>query len=161
MRAHFRHLHFSSFLMIWRTPQSIGFWPLQLLSKHSRIHRDSNSQCGSSFGSVKVYSLTLACTPGSMRLDSQASFLARDLASLCLGREPKPKVVTIQFDYPVVLNMYKMICPNWQGSFFYTYHFFIFFLLKNLVGKTMNCNNEPCGYVSSSSYYSFTNGRRA
>jgi hypothetical protein len=41
-----------------------------------------------------VHSLTFFCTLGSMTCDSHASFLARTLASLCLGREPKAKVVT-------------------------------------------------------------------
>jgi hypothetical protein len=53
-----------------------------------------NSQNGSSFGSVRVHPLTLFCTHGSMRCDSQASFLAHNLASFCLGHEPKVRVVT-------------------------------------------------------------------
>jgi hypothetical protein len=42
---------------------------------------------------VKVHSLTLSYTPGNMRCDSWASFLARTLASPCFGHEPKVKVV--------------------------------------------------------------------
>ncbi len=37
-------------------------------------------------------SLTVFCTPRSMRYDSQASFLARNLTSPCFGREPKARV---------------------------------------------------------------------
>ncbi len=44
-----------------------------------------NSQSGSSFGSVKVHSLGISYTPKSMRRDSQASLLTRNLASPCLG----------------------------------------------------------------------------
>jgi hypothetical protein len=58
--------------------------------------QDSNSQNGSSFGSVKVHSLTLFCTLESMRCDSQASLLARNLASPCLGHEPKARVTTLK-----------------------------------------------------------------
>jgi hypothetical protein len=43
---------------------------------------------------VWVFILTLSYTLGSMRCDSQASLLARALASLCFGREPKARVVT-------------------------------------------------------------------
>jgi len=37
---------FNSFPMVLKNPQSIGFWPLQLLFEHSKVHRDSNSQGG-------------------------------------------------------------------------------------------------------------------
>jgi len=65
-----------------------------MLSKDSKIHRDSNSQNGSSLGSVRVHSLTLSYTPGSMRCGSWASLLAFTLASPCFGHEPKAKVTT-------------------------------------------------------------------
>jgi len=70
-----------------QTFQSIGFWPLQLLSEHSGVHRDSNSQGGSSLGSVKVHSLTLSFTPG-------FPLLACNLASPCFDHKPKAKVAT-------------------------------------------------------------------
>ncbi len=72
----------------------MGFDPLQLLSKNSEVHRSSNSQNGSSLGSVSVHSFTLSYIPGSMRCDSRASFLARTLANPYLNHEPKAKVVT-------------------------------------------------------------------
>jgi hypothetical protein len=68
----------------------MGFDPYN----HSLKIRDSNSQSGSSLGSVRVHSLTLSYTPGSIRCDSRASFLAHTLTSLCLGGEPKTKVAT-------------------------------------------------------------------
>ncbi len=67
-----------------------------MLSEDLEIHQDSNSQSGSSLGSVKVHSLTLSHTLRSMKCDSWASFLARTLASLCLGHEPKARVAIIQ-----------------------------------------------------------------
>jgi hypothetical protein len=72
----------------------MGFDPLQLLYEDLGIHRDFNSQNGSSFGSVGVHSLIFSHTPRSMICDFWASFLAHTLASLCLGHEPKAKVVT-------------------------------------------------------------------
>ncbi len=36
----------------------------------------------------------LLCIPESMWCDSRVSLLARNLATLCLGRKPKPKVAT-------------------------------------------------------------------
>ncbi len=55
---------------------------------------DSNSHNGNSLGNVRVHSLTPFYSPGSMGYDSQASLLARNLASLHLGHEPKARVVT-------------------------------------------------------------------
>jgi len=52
---------------------------------------------GGSLGSVKVHSLTFLCTPGSMKCDSRASYLALTFASPCLGCEPKAKVAIVMF----------------------------------------------------------------
>jgi hypothetical protein len=41
----------------------------------------------SSFGSVRVHSLTLCYTPGSMKCASRSSLLAYTLVSPCFGRE--------------------------------------------------------------------------
>jgi len=67
---------------------------MQSLSINSRLNQNSNSQNGSSLGSVKVHSFTLSYTPRSMRCDSRVSLLPRTLASPCLGHEPKVKVAT-------------------------------------------------------------------
>jgi len=56
---------------------------------------DSNSQNGSSLGSVRVHSFTFSYTLESMRCDFWASLLACTLASPCFGYKPKVKVVTI------------------------------------------------------------------
>ncbi len=57
---------------------------------------DSNSQHGSSLGSVSVHSLTLFGTPESMWCDSWVFPLARNLTTLCFGREPKARVATFE-----------------------------------------------------------------
>ncbi len=123
MRAHFRHLRFKSFPTVPRAQQSIEIWPFNSHSEVSRVHRDSFSQNGSCLGSVSAHSLTLPRTsldsreyvmtpelplgphpsnafafvpglpsfwlPGFFPLDS------RNLATPCLGREPKARVATI------------------------------------------------------------------
>jgi len=71
------------------------FLPLQLPFEESEIHWDSNSQSGSSLGSVGVHSLTLSYTPNSTKCDSWASFLAHTFTSPCLGQEPKAKVAIV------------------------------------------------------------------
>jgi hypothetical protein len=38
--------------------------------------------------------------------------------------------------------MYKTTYLNWQGDFFDTYHFWVFLLLENPIGKTMNYNSK-------------------
>ncbi len=75
----------------WVLTRAIAFWRFGNLL----IHQDSNSQSGSSLGSVKVHSLTLSYIPGSMKCDFWAPFLARTLANPCFGREPKVRVVTL------------------------------------------------------------------
>jgi hypothetical protein len=52
------------------------------------------SQSGSCLGSVKVHSLTLSYIPGSMWCDALTG-CSQPCKPLCLGREPKSKVVTI------------------------------------------------------------------
>jgi hypothetical protein len=75
--------------------QPMGFDPWNHLLKIRDSIGTLNSQNGSSFGSVRVHSLTLFCTLGSMKCDSRASFLACNLANPCLGREPKARVATM------------------------------------------------------------------
>jgi hypothetical protein len=73
----------------------MSFDPCNLPLKIWESIWDSNSQNGSSLGSVRVHSLIVFCTPRSMRCDSRASVLARTLVNPCLGREPKARVATI------------------------------------------------------------------
>jgi hypothetical protein len=67
----------------------LSFDPCNYSWKTQKSNWDSNSQDESSRGNVKVHSLTLFCTPGSMRCDFRASLLAHALASPCLGRDPR------------------------------------------------------------------------
>jgi len=79
--------------------KSNEFWPLQSPFKDLGLHQDSNSQNGSSLGSVGVHSFTLFYILESMKCDSRASLLIHTFASLCLNREPKAKVVTFDLTY--------------------------------------------------------------
>ncbi len=108
MQAHFRDLRSKSFPMIYETPQSNAFWPLQSLFKNLGVHRDSNSQSGSSLGSVKVHSLIFSYNPEKMRCDSRASHLALTLASPCISRETKVRVAIVngvQIQTPSIKNI--------------------------------------------------------
>jgi hypothetical protein len=91
------------------------------------VHRDSNSQNGSSLGSANVHSFTLSYTPKNIRCDSRASFSARTLASPYFGHEPKAIVtatytlfknyIFVNFSNPLSLVDYnlppstKMVVP--------------------------------------------------
>jgi hypothetical protein len=63
----------------------MGFDPCNRALKIWESIWDSNSQKGNSLGSVKVHSLTLFCTHGSTRRDSQASSWPTGLP---LGSQP-------------------------------------------------------------------------
>jgi hypothetical protein len=67
-----------------------------------KVYRDSNSQNGNSFGSVKVHSLTLSHISESMKCDSWASLFTRTFRNPCIGREPKTKIATIRL---LVINL--------------------------------------------------------
>ncbi len=93
MRAHFRHLHFNNFPMIYRTLQAKEFFTLTNLGVLSGLQLpmwEFTCECEGSFPHT-------FCTFESMWNDSQVSLLARNLATPCLGREPKVKVATFQF----------------------------------------------------------------
>jgi len=74
----------------------MGFDPCNRFSENLRVYWDSNSQSVNSLGSLRVHSLTLSCTPESMKCDSGASYLVRTFESPYLGREPKAWVVTFR-----------------------------------------------------------------
>jgi hypothetical protein len=126
MRAHFRHLCFKIFPMILGTPPSNWFWSLQSLFENLKVHEDSNSQSGSSLGSVEVHFLTLSHTFRSMKCDSQPSHLARSYPSPCLGREPKAKVATSHVIITVVKHSI-FECKTKQMNNFYIFCFTICF----------------------------------
>ncbi len=65
----------------------MGFDLCNCFLKIPKVHQDFNSQHGNSFKSVSVHFHTLP--------HSRASLLACALASPCIGRKPKLRVVTI------------------------------------------------------------------
>jgi hypothetical protein len=73
----------------------MDIWPLQWPFEDSRVNWDSNSQNGSSFGSLEVHSLTLSHITRSMKCECRVSFLAYTFTSPCFGREPKVRVATL------------------------------------------------------------------
>jgi hypothetical protein len=116
MQTHFRHISLKSFPMVWGTLQCNEFWPLLSPSEDSRIHRNFNSQNGSSLRNVGVHSLTFSYIIGSMKCDSQASLLVRSFISLCLNRKPKARVapsaiiiVVLKIQFLVVQNLNQNI----------------------------------------------------
>jgi hypothetical protein len=110
MRAHFRPQCFKSFPMILGTSQSNEFQPLQSPSENSGVHWDSNSQSGSSFGSVGFIPHTLLHS-WEHEMWLLNSFLARTFVSPCLGCEPKVKVVTTWLGWEL-LSKWR----NWTKS---------------------------------------------
>jgi hypothetical protein len=68
----------------------MGFDPCNCSLKIRESIWDFNSQHGSSLGSVRVHSLTLFAFPGVCNV----TFGSLNLATPCLGREPKAKVMT-------------------------------------------------------------------
>jgi hypothetical protein len=68
MWAHFRHLGLKIFSMVWVNLQSNEYWPLKLLSKYSKVHRNSTSQNGNPLENIWAHSLTLSYTPKSVNV---------------------------------------------------------------------------------------------
>ncbi len=83
------NIYIPSASMIQGMSQSNEFWPLQSPSKELGICWDSNSQNGSSLGSVKVHSLTLFCIHESMKCDSRAQSWLAPLQTFTLVMSPR------------------------------------------------------------------------
>jgi len=73
----------------------MGFDPYNHSLKIQKSIGIPTPQSGSSLGSVRVHSLTLSCTPRSIRCASRASLLSRTFAIPSFGHEPKARVTTI------------------------------------------------------------------
>jgi hypothetical protein len=99
MWTYFRHLRSKSFPTIQGNFQSNGFLTLIIDFWRFENLSNSNSQSGSSLGHVEVHSFRLSHIPGSIKCDSQASFLAHTFASPCFGCNPKTRVATKYFYY--------------------------------------------------------------
>ncbi len=107
----------------------MNFDPYSHPFKNSRIHRESNFQSGSSFGSVKIHSLTLSYNPGSMKCEFRASFLACTFVSLCFDCKPKDKVTTLILMSTINLNYLPLLQS-------YLHH--IFFLCPSHISSLAN-----------------------
>jgi hypothetical protein len=92
----------------------MGFDPCNRTVKIRECIWGSNSQHGSSIGSVRVHSFTLFALPKSMWCDSWVSFLARNLAISCLGREPKVRVATRFMYLSLIEERYYCWVSMWQ-----------------------------------------------
>ncbi len=96
----------------------MGFDPCNRSLKGLGVHEDSNSQSGSSLGSVRVHSFTISYTSKNMRCDSWASLLVHTLASLCFSREPKARVATHDFSLKIKTRKdTRFIYSLWQKNF--------------------------------------------
>jgi hypothetical protein len=75
--------------------KAMGFDPCNCALKIWKSIWDSNSEHGSSFGSVRVHSLTLFWhTRKHVMCDSQVFLFPCNLLTPCLGHEPKARVAT-------------------------------------------------------------------
>ncbi len=72
----------------------MGFNPSNCALKIRESFWDSNSQHGSSLGSVRVHALTLFALPGACEVTPGSPSWLVTLQPLCLGREPKARVAT-------------------------------------------------------------------
>ncbi len=77
---------------------------MKLPSEHLEVNWDSNSQSGSSFGSVKVYSLTLSYTPRSMKCDSRAYSWPAPLQALALVTCPRLGLQHATYPFPNMVS---------------------------------------------------------
>jgi len=93
MQAHLRHLRFNIFLMIKKFFNLMGCDPCNYSLKILESIGTPTPQVGVVLG---VWGFILSNTPTlpGVRCVSQAFFLSHILASPCLGREPKARVVT-------------------------------------------------------------------
>jgi hypothetical protein len=100
------------------------FDPLQLLSENSRVYRESNSQSGSSFGSVGVHSLTRSYTLESMKRDSQADlFIFFLLVFLVAALWPGFGLVVIKIRLICPTFYFFSISGNWNLIDLFTFFF--------------------------------------
>jgi hypothetical protein len=77
----------------------MGFDPCNCPLKVQESIWDSNSQNRSSLGSVRVHSLTLFALPGACDVTPRSFSWPANLASPCLGHEPKVRVATYYVNY--------------------------------------------------------------
>jgi hypothetical protein len=73
----------------------MSFDPYNNALKIQEYMWESNSQHGSSLGSVRVHSLTLFALPGACEMTLGCPFWLATFQPPCLGREPKVRVATL------------------------------------------------------------------
>jgi hypothetical protein len=107
MQAHFRHLHFNSFPMLWKLFKLMGFDSCNCTLKIRKSigtlipNMEFTWECEGSF-------LHTFCTPGSMWCDSWVFLLAYNLATPCFNREPKARVADICC-FLFIVNHYNLL----------------------------------------------------
>jgi hypothetical protein len=97
----------------------MSFDPCNRALKIRKSFWDSNSQHGSSLGSVRVHSLTLFALPGACEVTPGSPSWSTTLQPPCLGREPKARVATFLVLESLKNNLldYFTPCYNPWGSF--------------------------------------------
>jgi hypothetical protein len=83
------HLCLKSLSMVKENLQYNDFQPLKSFFKNSGLHRDSNSQSGSPFGSMWTHSLTLFRTPKSVNVIPGLHFGSHLFTPLALDTSPR------------------------------------------------------------------------
>jgi hypothetical protein len=108
------------------------------------VHWDSNSQSGSSLGSVEVHSLPLSCTHGSMQCDSRAHSWPAPLQAFFLVASPRLGCDNIRY---ILCNNWvlKSRCGTWFGWMFTVYTFDVVsekklvMFFTNIFCRRLNC----------------------
>jgi hypothetical protein len=111
MRTHFRHLSFTSFPMIWRTLWGDSFDPCNHTLKIWESFWDSNSQHGSSLGSVRVHALTLFALPGVCDVTLGSLSWPAPLQLLALGANPRLRLWHLCSN---LVTLVWLVVPVWN-----------------------------------------------
>jgi hypothetical protein len=137
------------------------FWPLQLLFKDLGVHRDSNSEHGSSLGSVRVISITLFALPRAWNMIPGLLSWPALLQALALVASPRVATMGIYFQFKVKmlytnlviwvpcqchLGCYSLYISSLLFSIFFTYIILPFFILEIKLQERPICNGPIPNY---------------
>ncbi len=114
-------------------------------SEDSKIDEDSISQSGSSFGSVRVHSLTLSYLLGSMKCDSWLHSWATLLLALALVVSPRVAIVklcvtpTISHQFILACHLFPLESHKilWLSFSLYVYSFNAMLYLSYVIWCTL------------------------
>jgi hypothetical protein len=110
--------------MVQKTFQFNEFWPFKLLSKNSKVYRDSNSQSESPLGNVWAHSLTFSCFPRNVSVTTKLHFRPAPFHALALVTNPRPRLRSRHYSWIREIHMVKMmgiiVCVRWKS--FKVYH---------------------------------------